>query len=80
MARELADEIKRGGGLITAEDLAEYEVKERQPIKGTYRGYEVISAPPPSSGGITLMETLNIWKATIWARWAIALPIHARDG
>ncbi|MGZ4858776.1 MAG: gamma-glutamyltransferase, partial [Candidatus Angelobacter sp.] len=60
LARELAAEIKRGGGLITAEDLAEYEVKERQPIKGTYRGYEIISAPPPSSGGITIMETLNI--------------------
>src|SRR5258707_9742702 len=60
MARELAAEIKRGGGLITAEDLAEYEVKERQPIKGTYRGHEIISAPPPSSGGITMLETLNI--------------------
>ena len=60
MARELAAEIKRGGGLVTTEDLAEYEVKERQPIKGTYRGYDIISAPPPSSGGITLMETLNI--------------------
>lgn len=60
MARELAAEIQKGGGLITAEDLAEYEVKERQPIKGTYRGYEIISAPPPSSGGITMMETLNI--------------------
>jgi gamma-glutamyltranspeptidase/glutathione hydrolase len=60
MARELAAEIQRGGGLITAEDLAEYEVKERRPIRGTYRGYEIISAPPPSSGGITLIETLNI--------------------
>ena len=60
MARELAAEIQRGGGLITAEDLAEYEVKERQPVKGTYRGYEIISAPPPSSGGITMLEALNI--------------------
>jgi gamma-glutamyltranspeptidase/glutathione hydrolase len=60
LARELAAEVQRGGGLITAEDLAEYEVKERQPIKGTYRGYEIISAPPPSSGGITMMEALNI--------------------
>ena len=60
MAREIADDMKRGGGLITAEDLAEYEVKERRPIRGSYRGYEVISAPPPSSGGITLLETLNI--------------------
>src|SRR6185437_2180107 len=38
----------------------DYEVKERQPIKGTYRGYEIISAPPPSSGGVTMMEALNI--------------------
>ena len=60
MARELAEEMKRGGGLITAEDMSEYEVKERQPIRGTYRGYDVISAPPPSSGGVTLLETLNI--------------------
>jgi gamma-glutamyltranspeptidase/glutathione hydrolase len=60
MARELAAEIKQGGGIITAEDLAEYEVKERQPVRGTYRGYEVISAPPPSSGGITMVEALNI--------------------
>jgi gamma-glutamyltranspeptidase/glutathione hydrolase len=60
MAHELAAEIKRGGGLITAEDLAEYEVKERQPVRGTYRGYEIISAPPPSSGGITMLEALNI--------------------
>lgn len=60
MARELADEMRRGGGLITAEDMAEYEVKERQPIRGSYRGYDVISAPPPSSGGVTLLETLNI--------------------
>lgn len=60
LAHELADEIHRGGGLITAEDLAEYEVKERQPIRGTYRGHEIISAPPPSSGGVTLLESLNI--------------------
>jgi gamma-glutamyltranspeptidase/glutathione hydrolase len=60
MARELAEEIQRGGGLITAQDLAAYEVKERQPIRGTYRGYEILSAPPPSSGGITMIEALNI--------------------
>src|SRR5215470_9289723 len=60
MARELAEDMKRGGGLITAEDMAEYEVKERQPIRGSYRGFEIISASPPSSGGVTLLETLNI--------------------
>jgi gamma-glutamyltranspeptidase / glutathione hydrolase len=60
MAQELAAEVQRGGGLITAQDLADYDVKERPPIRGTYRGYEIISAPPPSSGGITMLETLNI--------------------
>src|SRR6516165_11290227 len=60
MARELAAALQKGGGLITAEDLAAYEVKERQPIRGTYRGYDIISAPPPSSGGVALVQILNI--------------------
>ena len=60
MAHELAAAIQKGGGLITVEDLAHYQVKEREPVRGTYRGYEVISAPPPSSGGTVLIESLNI--------------------
>jgi gamma-glutamyltranspeptidase / glutathione hydrolase len=60
LARELAAAMQKGGGLITADDLAHYEVKEREPVHGTYRGYEVISAPPPSSGGAVLIESLNI--------------------
>jgi gamma-glutamyltranspeptidase/glutathione hydrolase len=60
IARELAAAIQKGGGIITAEDLAHYEVKEREPIRGTYRGYEILSAPPPSSGGTVLVEALNI--------------------
>ena len=60
LARELAAAMQKGGGLITAADLANYEVKEREPVRGTYRGYEVISAPPPSSGGTVLLESLNI--------------------
>jgi len=60
MARELAAAIQKGGGLVTAADLADYEVKEREPVRGTYRGYEIISAPPPSSGGIALIEIFNI--------------------
>jgi len=60
LARELAAAMQKGGGLMTAEDLAHYEVKEREPVRGTYRGYEVISAPPPSSGGTVLIESLNI--------------------
>jgi len=63
MAQELAAFMQKGGGLITADDLAHYEVKEREPVRGTYRGYEIISAPPPSSGGTALIEILNILEA-----------------
>ena len=60
MARELADFMQKGGGLITAKDLADYRVVDRKPVTGTYRGLTVISSPPPSSGGIVLIELLNI--------------------
>lgn len=60
LARELAAAMQKGGGLITADDLGHYEVKEREPVHGTYRGFDVISAPPPSSGGTVLIEALNI--------------------
>jgi gamma-glutamyltranspeptidase / glutathione hydrolase len=60
IARELAEFVQKGGGLITTDDLAHYEVKDRTPVRGTYRGLEIISAPPPSSGGIALLEILNI--------------------
>jgi gamma-glutamyltranspeptidase / glutathione hydrolase len=60
LARELVAALQKGGALITVKDLANYEVKEREPIRGTYRGYEVIGAPPPSSAGIALIEILNI--------------------
>jgi gamma-glutamyltranspeptidase/glutathione hydrolase len=60
LATEIAAAIQHGGGLITAADLAGYKVIERVPVHGTYRGYDIYSAPPPSSGGIALVETLNI--------------------
>jgi gamma-glutamyltranspeptidase/glutathione hydrolase len=60
LAREISAAMQKGGGLITADDLAHYEVKEREPVRGTYRGYDIISAPPPSSGGTVLIESLNI--------------------
>jgi len=53
-------EMQRGGGIITHEDLANYEPRRRTPIKGTYRGHEVLSMPPPSSGGVAIVEMLNI--------------------
>jgi gamma-glutamyltranspeptidase/glutathione hydrolase len=60
LAKEIAAAIQKGGGIITAQDLASYEVKEREAIHGTYRGYDVYSAPPPSSGGVALVEILNV--------------------
>jgi gamma-glutamyltranspeptidase/glutathione hydrolase len=59
-ARLIAADIKRNNGLITLEDLRGYVAKERTPLRGSYRGHEVISMPPPSSGGAVLIEMLNI--------------------
>ena len=81
MARELAAAIHKGGGLVTAADLAAYEVKEREPIRGSYRGYDIISAPPPSSGGVALVEILNILEgfdlAKLGNRSADAIHLEA---
>ena len=59
-AELIVAEMKRGGGLITADDLAAYRAKFREPIRVDYRGYEIVSAPPPSSGGIILSEVFQI--------------------
>ena len=56
----LEKEMKANGGLITREDLKNYQAKQRAPIKGTYRGHEIIGMPPPSSGGISVQLMLNI--------------------
>ncbi len=60
LASELAQAIQKHGGLVSKEDLAGYQVKDRPPLIGTYRHYEIIAPPPPSSGGVALLETLNI--------------------
>jgi gamma-glutamyltranspeptidase / glutathione hydrolase len=59
-AHLLADDMQRHGGLMTRDDLSRYTPKERVPLRGSYRGYEIISMPPPSSGGAVLIEMLNI--------------------
>ena len=59
-AKRLADFMAANGGLITEEDLEQYEAIEREPIRGSYRGFDIISMPPPSSGGVALVEMLNI--------------------
>jgi gamma-glutamyltranspeptidase / glutathione hydrolase len=76
VADTLVAEMKRGGGIITLEDLARYKPEWRQPVIGTYRGHTILAMPPASSGGITMMETLNILEtydtpaphgSTLWA-------------
>jgi gamma-glutamyltranspeptidase/glutathione hydrolase len=69
MARELAASMQKGGGLITVDDLEQYEVKEREAVRGSYRGYDIISAPPPSSGGTALIEILNILEGYDLAKY-----------
>jgi gamma-glutamyltranspeptidase/glutathione hydrolase len=56
----IAREMEKSGGLISRTDLAAYAPKERAPVTGTFRGYGIVSMPPPSSGGVALVELLNI--------------------
>ncbi len=60
LAEEIVAAAQADGGLLSMEDMANYEVTVREPVSGTYRGYEIISSPPPSSGGTTLIEILNV--------------------
>jgi gamma-glutamyltranspeptidase/glutathione hydrolase len=60
VAGMIAAEMKKGGGLITLEDLKKYRPVEREPVRGTYHGYEIVSMPPPSSGGVHVIQMLNI--------------------
>ncbi len=60
VAAKLVEGARAGGGIWTLEDLASYRVVEREPLVGTYNGATVISAPPPSSGGVVLINMLNI--------------------
>lgn len=60
IARFIVDEMKRSGGIITMEDLETYEAVERKPLSGTYRGHGILTAPPPSAGGIALLQMLNM--------------------
>lgn len=59
-ARMIAEDMRANNGLITLEDLKNYVAKERTPLKGNYRGHEIISMPPPSSGGVVMMQVLNM--------------------
>jgi gamma-glutamyltranspeptidase/glutathione hydrolase len=62
VAKEIADYMKANGGIITLEDLSKYKAIEREAITGTYKDYGIISMPPPSSGGVAIIEMLNIME------------------
>jgi gamma-glutamyltranspeptidase/glutathione hydrolase len=61
-ARLIVDEMKRSGGILTLQDLSAYEAKLRTPIEGSYRGLRIVSMPPPSSGGVALLQLLNMME------------------
>lgn len=69
IADEIAAEMAQHGGLIGKADLAAYRAVERKPVSGSYRGYEVFSMPPPSSGGIHIVQILNILENFDLAKW-----------
>ncbi len=60
VAQAIADAVRQAGGIMTTKDLAGYKAMERPVIRGRYRGYDIVSMPPPSSGGVCLIEALNI--------------------
>jgi gamma-glutamyltranspeptidase / glutathione hydrolase len=63
-AQLLAQDMEKHGGTITIEDLRNYTVREREPLRGTYRGYTIVTAPPPSSGGIGILQMLGMLEGT----------------
>ena len=67
-ARMIAADEAANGGLITLEDLRDYKVFERKPLEGSYRGYGIITSPPPSSGGVGILQMLGILEGTDYAR------------
>jgi gamma-glutamyltranspeptidase / glutathione hydrolase len=77
-ARLIAEDMKRHNGLITMDDMRAYVAKEREPLRGSYRGYEILSMPPPSSGGAVLLEILNILEGFDLAKydWASSDRYH----
>lgn len=78
-ARELVAEMKSANGIISLEDLAAYQAKWRKPIVGQYKQYRVVSMPPPSSGGIALVQMLEMLEPYPLSQWGFHTPqtVHA---
>lgn len=84
IAEAIAKEMAAGGGLITKADLAGYQPKLREPVRGSYRGYEIVSMPPASSGGTHVIQLLNLLEgfdlAGMGHNTAAALHVQAEAG
>jgi gamma-glutamyltranspeptidase / glutathione hydrolase len=75
-ATQIADAVVKAGGIMSRDDLANYRPIERKVVRGSYRGYDIISAPPPSSGGVHLIEMLNILEGYDLAKLSREESLH----
>ena len=71
MAKRFADSINRHNGSVSLEDFEQYQVRERPPVHGSYRGFTVLSSPPPSSGGTHIVQILNILENFSISQWSV---------
>jgi gamma-glutamyltranspeptidase/glutathione hydrolase len=76
IAQKLAAAVQRAGGVMAVDDLKDYRAIERVPVRGSYRGYDIVSMPPPSSGGVELIEMLNILEGYDLAHADAAQALH----
>ena len=76
IAEEIVKSARGAGGIMTADDLKNYRAVERAPVRGTYRGYDIVAMPPPSSGGVALIEMLNILEGYDLGKLAREQALH----
>lgn len=76
LARAIAASVRAAGGILTEADLAAYQVRERPPLRGRYRGHEILAAPPPSSGGVVLLEALAMLEPHDLRRLGVGSSAH----
>src|SRR6185369_4224889 len=76
VAARIAAAVQKAGGIMTKDDLAAYRPVERAVVRGSYRGYDIVSMPPPSSGGVHLIEMLNILEGYDFAKLSRDESLH----
>ena len=76
VAEKIVAAVRKAGGIMTTEDMKNYRAIQREPVRGTYRGYDIVSMPPPSSGGVHLIEMLNILEGYDLAKLGREESLH----